>query len=81
MGLTTLEELNSDFKKEVLDEKLKQINETIKNQYKENVLGKGDKFVLVNPGELKEEITDELTKAGYTVEDSDNFPNALKVSW
>lgn len=81
MGLMTLEELNDTFKKEVLDEKLKQINETIKNQYKENVLGKGDKFVLVNHGELKEEITDELTKAGYTAEDSDKFPDALKVSW
>lgn len=81
MGLTTLEELNSDFKKEVLDEKLKQVNETIKNQYKENVLGKGEKFVVINPGELKEEITEELNKAGYTVEDSDKFPNAIKVSW
>ena len=81
MGITTLKELNDSFKKEVLDEKLKQVNETIKSQYKENMLGKGDKFVLIDPGELKEQITDELTKAGYTVEDNDQFPNAIKVSW
>lgn len=81
MEITTLKELNDSFKKEVLDEKLKQVNETIKNQYKENMLGKGDKFVLIDPGELKEQITDELTKAGYTVEDNDQFPNAIKVSW
>lgn len=81
MEITTLKELNDSFKKEVLDEKLKQVNETIKNQYKENMLGKGDKFVCIDPGELREQITEELTKAGYTVEDNDQFPNAIKVSW
>lgn len=81
MGLTTIEDLNNEFKQEVLNERLKEVDTIIKNQYKENMLGNGGKWVSVNPGELKEEITNSLEEAGYTVEDSDKFPNAIKVSW
>lgn len=81
MGLTTLEDLNNEFKKEVLNERLKEIDEVIKNQYKNNVLGNGERNIFVDSGELKEEITDELIKAGYEVVDDDKFPNGLKVSW